>query len=73
MRATKIPAHEDRFVKSGEDSAKKKFVFTPKTLDIPGSGESFEVIDCKPETGDDTFYYLEETPKERITIHFTAG
>lgn len=73
MKATAIPAHEDRFDRSGEDSAKKRFVFTPKTLVIPGSDESFEVIDCKPESGDKSFYYEDETPKERITIHFTAG
>lgn len=73
MKATAIPAHEDRFVNSGEDSAKKKHVFAPKTLEVPGSGESFEVIECKPESGDQSFYYEEETPKERITIHFTAG
>lgn len=73
MKATAIPAHEDRFVNSGEDSAKKKHIFTPKTVDIPGTDESFEVIECKPESGDNSFYYEEETSKERITIHFTAG
>ncbi len=73
MKATAIPAHEDRFVNSGEDSAKKKHIFTPKTVEIPGTDESFDVIECKPESGDNSFYYQEETPKERITIHFTAG
>lgn len=73
MKATAIPAHENRFVNSGEDSAKKQHVFTPKTLTVPGTDESFEVIECKPADGDDTFYYQEETDKVRIVLHFTAG
>ena len=74
MRAIDVPAHENRFVTSGVDSANKQFVFSPKTLSIPDSDdETFEVIECKPESGDDTFFYQDETPKERITIHFTAG
>ncbi len=73
MKATAIPAHEDRFVNSGEDSAKKQHVLTPKTIDIPGTDESFEIIECKPANGDKSFYYEEETEKVRIVLHFTAG
>lgn len=73
MRASNIPAYEADFRAKGKDSDAKQHVLKPFRVTIPGTTESFEVVDCKPQSGDDSFYYREATPKQRIALHYTAG
>jgi N-acetyl-anhydromuramyl-L-alanine amidase AmpD len=73
MNYRNIPAHESDFRAKATDSDGKKFTLSPAKVTIPGTSETFEVVQCKPANGDDSFYYREETPKQRIVVHYTAG
>ena len=73
MNYTKIPAHEADFLAKGVDSDGKKFILKPFQVAIPGTSESFEVMSCKRDNGDSSFYYNETVPKQRIVVHYTAG
>jgi N-acetylmuramoyl-L-alanine amidase len=73
MNYTKIPAHEADFRAKGVDSDGKKFILKPFQVAIPGTSESFEVMSCKRDNGDSSFYYNETIPKQRIVVHYTAG
>lgn len=73
MRASNIPAYEADFRAKGKDADNKQFKLSPFQVQIPGTAESFEVISAKLANGDESFFYKESTPKERIVVHFTAG
>lgn len=73
MRATSIPKHESGFGQSGVDASGKRHVLKPFTASVPGTGEELEIVSCTLESGDQSFFYKEEVPKERIVLHFTAG
>src|SRR4030095_7329874 len=73
MKATSIPGHEQSFRTTGKDSSGKQHVLTSFEVTVPGTGETVPMVKCTRENGDDSFYYKEEHPKERIAVHFTAG
>ncbi|HSU16281.1 N-acetylmuramoyl-L-alanine amidase [Longimicrobium sp.] len=73
MNYKNIPAHEADFRAKGVDSDGKKFSLTPAKVTIPGTVETLDVVTCKPANGDESFFYKEEKPKQRIVVHFTAG
>lgn len=73
MRANKVEAHEKSFFDTGVDSGGKKHILTPFNVTVPGSGEIVTMVRCALESGDKSFYYEEEVPKERIVVHFTQG
>lgn len=73
MRATSIPAHEQSFRTSGIDSGGKKHVLKSFVIGIPGTAETVSMVRCTRENGDESFYFKEDHPKERIVLHFTAG
>lgn len=72
MKATSIPAHEQSFIATGTDSQGKKFKLKSAQVPIPGGG-TLRVMDCVRENNDDSFYFKETLPKERVVLHFTAG
>jgi N-acetylmuramoyl-L-alanine amidase len=73
MKATSIPTHEQSFLTTGIDSNGKKFKLKSNTVAVPGNGETIKIIDCVRENNDDSFYFKEVVPKEKIVLHFTAG
>lgn len=73
MKATSIPNHEQSFLSTGIDSTGKKFKLKLSIVPIPGSTGTVKIIDCVRENNDDSFYYEDTFPKERIVLHFTAG
>jgi N-acetyl-anhydromuramyl-L-alanine amidase AmpD len=74
MNYKNIAAYEADFRAKGVDVDGKKFVLTPsKPIPIPGSNDTLDVVQCKLANGDESFFYKEETPKQRIVVHFTAG
>lgn len=73
MKAKNIPAHETTFLNTGVDSLGKKFKLTRRKVDVPGETAKLTIIECKRDNGDDSFYYKEVTPKDKIVLHFTAG
>lgn len=73
MKATSIPGHEQTFINTGIDSIGKKFKLKTNTIAIAGSTATVKITDCIRENNDDSFYYKETFPKERIVLHFTAG
>lgn len=73
MNYTKIPAHEADFRANGVDSDGKKFKLSPFQVQIPGTPDSFEAVSCKRDNGDQSFFYNETVPKQRIVVHYTAG
>ena len=73
MRATAIEAHEKSFFDTGKDSAGKKHRLDPFEATVPGTDEKVPMVLCTRENGDESFFYREEHPKERIVVHFTMG
>lgn len=73
MNYKNIAASEADFRSRGVDSDGKKFVLSPFQVQIPGSGDSFEVVSAKRDNGDQSFFYNEVVPKQRIVVHYTAG
>lgn len=73
MKATSIPSHEQSFRSTGKDSSGKQHVLSPFEVTVPGSSETVPMVKCTRENGDESFFYKEEFPKERIVLHFTAG
>lgn len=73
MKATSIPAHEQSFITSGIDGQGKKFKLKINNVPIPGSTETVKIVSCVRENNNDSFYFKEKFPKERIVLHFTAG
>ncbi len=73
MLARELPAHEDDFRQHGVDSDGKRHDLWPLTVEIPGEGETLQVMRCRPQSGDQSFFYQQTFPKERVVLHFTAG
>lgn len=73
MKASNILGYEAGFRANGKDSDGKRFVLSPFQVTIPGTGESFEAVSCRPASGDESYYYKEVFPKKRIVVHYTAG
>lgn len=73
MRATAIPQHESDFKTHGVDSYGKQHNLKPFQVTVPGTQETVDMVLCTMESGDESFFYKEETKKERVVIHFTAG
>ncbi|MBW3654881.1 MAG: N-acetylmuramoyl-L-alanine amidase [Gemmatimonadetes bacterium] len=73
MKASAIPTHEADFRTNGKDSDGKKFTLSPFQVTIPDTSETFEVVSCKPASGDESFFYKEASAKKRIVVHYTAG
>ncbi len=73
MNVSKIAATEKAFRTTGQDNNGKQFKLTPTTVTVPGTSEKFEVILCRRDNNDKSFYYEEAVPKERILLHFTMG
>lgn len=73
MKATSIPDHEQSFRTTGKDSSGKQHVLSAFGVKVPGSGETVPMVKCTRDNGDDSFYYKEEHPKQRIVLHYTAG
>jgi N-acetylmuramoyl-L-alanine amidase len=73
MNYKNIPAYEADFRAKGVDADGKAFALNPVQVKIPGTSDSFEVISAKLKSGDASYYYPEETAKQRIVVHFTAG
>ena len=73
MNYKNIPAYEADFRAKGVDSDGKKFNLAPTKVAIPGSADTLEVVTAKLASGDQSFFYQEAPPKERIVVHFTAG
>ncbi len=73
MKATSIPGHEKIFRTSGKDTSGKQHVLTPFAVTVPGTAETVPMVRCARENGDDSFYFQEVVPKQRIVLHFTAG
>ncbi len=74
MKAISIPQHETSFRKTGLDSSGTKFILTDETVNIPDkAGGKITFVDCHKEVLDNSYFYEEEIPKERIALHFTNG
>ncbi|MBC7773838.1 MAG: N-acetylmuramoyl-L-alanine amidase [Phycisphaerae bacterium] len=74
MKASSIAQHETSFRQSGIDSSGTKFVLTNETVNISdNAGGTITLVDCHKEVIDDSYYFAEEHPKERIVLHYTAG
>ncbi len=73
MKASSIIAHEQKFIETGIDSLGKKFILTTKKVDVPGETKKLSIVQCKRENSDESFFFKEITPKDKIVLHFTAG
>jgi N-acetylmuramoyl-L-alanine amidase len=73
MKATSIPKHESSFRQSGVDSSGKKHALSSFSVTIPSTGEKMRLVLCKMQSGDESFFYKEVTPKHRVVLHYTAG
>ena len=73
MRASRIPAYEAGFRATPRDSDGKAFTLSPFQVEVPGTSESFQVVSCRPASGDESFFYKDVFPKKRIVVHYTAG
>jgi N-acetylmuramoyl-L-alanine amidase len=73
MKARNIPTHEATFLNTGVDSLGKKFKLKKMKVDVPGETAKLTIIDCKRDNGDNSYFYKEVTPKDKIVLHFTAG
>lgn len=73
MNYKNIPAYEADFRAKGKDSDGKQFTLSPQKVVIPNTADTFEVVTANLASGDKSFYYQEETAKQRIVVHFTAG
>jgi N-acetylmuramoyl-L-alanine amidase len=73
MRAASIPKHETSFRQSGVDSNGKKHILSPFTVNVASTGERIRMVSCKMQSGDQSFFYNETTPKDRVVVHYTAG
>ena len=74
MKALSIPQHEASFRQNGIDSSGTKFILTDETVNITDkAGGKITFVDCHKEVSDNSYYFEEEFPKERIVLHFTAG
>ena len=73
MKASSILDHESSFQSTGLDSFGKQFILKEGTFPIKGTAETIKIIDCARDSGDESFFYKEETPKRKITLHYTMG
>jgi N-acetylmuramoyl-L-alanine amidase len=73
MKATSIPRHERSFRQSGVDSSGKKHILSPFSVTIPSTGEKMHLVSCKMQSGDESFFYKEVSPKQRVVLHYTTG
>ena len=73
MNADQIPAHEERFDNTGIDSDNKRHILTPRNIQIPGEDALMNYTQVESAAGDNSFYYRQETAKNQIVLHFTAG
>lgn len=74
MKASSIPQHESTFRQSGIDSSGTKFILTDETVTIGDkAGGKLTLVDCRKQVPDDSYYFSEEFPKDRIVLHYTAG
>ena len=74
MKAISIPQHEAGFRQTGIDSSGTKFILTDETVGISDkAGGKITFVDCSKEVPDNSYFYEEEFPKERIVLHHTAG
>ncbi len=73
MLATSIPEHEKAFFETGEDVMGKAFDISEQSLVVPGEKRKLPFFFCPRSNGDTSYLYEEETPKDRIVLHFTAG
>jgi N-acetyl-anhydromuramyl-L-alanine amidase AmpD len=73
MKAASLVSHENSFQTSGIDAAGKKFILKPINVKINSTGESFQIMDCSRENKSKDHYYVEETAKKKIILHFTMG
>ena len=73
MRVEEIPAHEQNFDETGIDSEGKRHNFFPQQIQIPGENSFLNYVQAKPASGDQNFYYRQETEKNQIVLHYTMG
>jgi N-acetylmuramoyl-L-alanine amidase len=73
MKAKNIPAHETTFLQTGIDALGKQFKLKKKSVEVPGESKKLTIYQCLRDTNDESFFYKEETPKDKIVLHFTAG
>jgi N-acetylmuramoyl-L-alanine amidase len=73
MKATSIPKHESTFRQTGVDSSGKKHTLSPFSVTILSTREKVRLVSCKVQSGDESFFYKEVTPKHRVVLHYTAG
>jgi N-acetylmuramoyl-L-alanine amidase len=73
MRATSIPAFELDFARNGKDTAGNVHQRKPFSIAIPGTTEQVPMVLCTRADAVQSFYFREETRKERIVLHYTAG
>ncbi len=73
MRVEEIPAYEQNFDATGIDSEGKRHNFTQRQIQIPGENSVLNYVQTKPVSGDQSFYYRQETDKDQIVLHYTMG
>jgi N-acetyl-anhydromuramyl-L-alanine amidase AmpD len=73
MKAVDIADHETSFRQTGHDSAGKFFKLTPMTATLPNNGGSIDIVLCRRDNNDSSFYYKKVFTKQRIVLHFTMG
>lgn len=74
MKAVDIADHETSFRQTGRDSAGKFFKLTPFTATLPGNAGSVDVVLCRRDNNDSSFYFKKILAnKRRIVLHFTMG
>lgn len=73
MKAINLPRHERSFFQTGVDVNGKLHLLSPFTVTVPGTAEAVDMVRCLPASGDTSFFYQEESAKQRIVLHYTAG
>lgn len=74
MKASSLLQHESTFRQTGIDSSGTKFLLKDEIVNIGDkTGGKITLVDAPKEIADNSYFYEEEFPKERIVLHFTAG
>ena len=73
MRVEKIPEHEASFERRPVDTSGVRHTLLRKSIEVPGEDAELRYLDCRPEDGDESYFYRQRHTKQRIVLHFTMG
>ena len=73
MRYTQIEGHEEEFEANGLDSHGKVFHLSKNSLSFDNNRQRLDYTKLTPASGDESYYYRSQFPKDQIVLHYTMG